>query len=45
MYLIRENTLAGGLDVEKNWKTLPRDAVPSKYRKKGKFGSPTDIAN
>lgn len=40
-----ENTLAGGLDVEKNWKTLPRDAIPPKYRKEGKYGSTTDVAN
>jgi len=40
-----EKTLAGGLDVEKNWKTLPRDAVPPKFRKEGKFGSTTDVAN
>ena len=40
-----EKTLAGGLDVEKNWKTLTQDAVPPKYRKEGKFGSTTDVAN
>ncbi|MFX0186665.1 MAG: isocitrate/isopropylmalate family dehydrogenase [Candidatus Hodarchaeota archaeon] len=40
-----ENTLAGGLDVEKNWKTLPRDAVPPKYRKEGKYGNTKDVAN
>ncbi len=39
-----ENTLAGGLDVEKNWKTLPADAVPPSYRKEGKFGSTDDVA-
>lgn len=39
-----EKTLAGGLDVEKNWKTLPRDAVPPKFRKEGKFGKTTDVA-
>ena len=39
-----ENTLAGGLEVEKNWKTLPADAVPLGYRKEGKFGTTTDVA-
>ena len=39
-----ESTLAGGLEVEKNWKTLPADAVPFSYRKEGKFGSTTDVA-
>ncbi|MHA1257751.1 MAG: isocitrate/isopropylmalate family dehydrogenase, partial [Promethearchaeota archaeon] len=39
-----ENTLAGGLDVENNWKSLPADAVPSSYRKDGKYGSTTDVA-
>ena len=39
-----ENTLAGGLDVENSWKTLPADAVPSSYRKDGKYGSTTDVA-
>ena len=39
-----ENTLAGGLDVENNWKTLPADAVPSSYRKDGKHGSTRDVA-
>lgn len=39
-----ENTLAGGLDIENNWKTLPADAVPSSYRKDGKYGSTTDVA-
>lgn len=39
-----ENTLVGGLDVEKNWKTLPADAVPSSYRKQGKYGSTDDVA-
>ncbi|MHA1231238.1 MAG: isocitrate/isopropylmalate family dehydrogenase [Candidatus Helarchaeota archaeon] len=36
--------IEGGLDVEANWKTLPRDAVPEKYRKEGKFGSTMDVA-
>jgi 3-isopropylmalate dehydrogenase len=39
-----EYTLAGGLDVEKNWKTLPADAVTNKYRKEGKYGSTNDVA-
>ena len=39
-----ENTLAGGLDIENNWKTLPADAVPPSYRKDGKYGSTTDVA-
>lgn len=39
-----EITLAGGLDEESNWKTLPADAVPSSYRKDGKDGSTTDVA-
>ena len=39
------STLAGGLNVEKNWKTLPRDAVPPKYRKERKFGNTMDVAN
>ena len=39
-----ENTLLGGLDVENNWKALPADAVPSSYRKDGKYGSTTDVA-
>lgn len=38
------NTLKGGLDIENNWQTLPRDAVPENYRKEGKFGSTTDVA-
>jgi len=36
--------IEGGLDVEANWKSLPRDAVPEKYRKEGKFGSTMDVA-
>lgn len=40
-----ENTLIGGLNPEKNWKFLPRDAVPNKFRKEGKFGSTKDVAN
>jgi isocitrate/isopropylmalate dehydrogenase len=39
-----ENTLIGGLHVEKNWKTLPKDAVPPKYQKNGKFGTTDDVA-
>ena len=39
-----ENTLAGGLDVKENWKTLPADAVPSSYRKEGNYGSTDDVA-
>jgi len=39
-----ENTLKGGLDPEKNWEYLPRDAVPLKFRKEGKFGSTQDVA-
>jgi 3-isopropylmalate dehydrogenase len=39
-----ENTLAGGLQVEKNWKYLPKDAVPQRYRYEGKFGSTNDVA-
>ena len=39
-----EITLAGGLDVEKHWKTLPADSVPPSYRKEGKYGSTTDVA-
>ncbi len=38
------NTLQGGLDIETNWKSLPRDSVPESYRKDGKFGSTTDVA-
>jgi isocitrate/isopropylmalate dehydrogenase len=38
------NTLKGGLDIEENWKGLPRDSVPESYRKEGKFGSTTDVA-
>ncbi len=38
------NTVAGGLELEKNWKTLSRDIVPSSYRKEGKFGSTNDVA-
>ena len=37
------NTLKGGLDIENNWQGLPRDSVPESYRKKGKFGSTTDV--
>lgn len=40
-----QNTLIGGQDPEKNWKYLPRDAVPPKFRKEGKFGSTQDVAN
>jgi hypothetical protein len=40
-----QNTLIGGKDPEKNWKYLPRDAVPPKFRKEGKFGSTQDVAN
>lgn len=36
--------IEGGLDLEANWKTLPRDAVPSKYRKEGKFASTMEVA-
>lgn len=39
-----ENTLAGGLEIEKNWKTLPADAVPPSYREQGKYGKTTDVA-
>jgi len=39
-----KNTLAGGLEVEKNWKTLPADAVPPSYRKDGKYGTTDDVA-
>ncbi|MHA1649086.1 MAG: isocitrate/isopropylmalate family dehydrogenase [Candidatus Helarchaeota archaeon] len=38
------NMIKGGLDVENNWQTLPRDAVPKSYWKEGKFGSTTDVA-
>ncbi|MBD3229976.1 MAG: hypothetical protein GF329_17470 [Candidatus Lokiarchaeota archaeon] len=38
------NTIKGGLDLEANWKTLPRDAVPVEYRKEGKFGSTMDVS-
>ena len=38
------NMIKGGLDVENNWKSLPRDAVPKSYWKDGKFGSTTDVA-
>ncbi len=38
------NMIKGGLDVENNWKTLPRDAVPKSYWKDGKFGSTNDVA-
>lgn len=40
-----ENTLIGGLNPEENWKYLPRDAVPVKFRKQGKFGSTQDVAS
>jgi len=40
-----ENTLIGGLNIEKNWKTLPKDAVPPKYREEGKFGTTDDVAH
>ncbi|MHA1269165.1 MAG: isocitrate/isopropylmalate family dehydrogenase [Candidatus Helarchaeota archaeon] len=36
--------IEGGLDVESNWKSLPRDAVPNNFRKEGKFGSTMDVA-
>jgi isocitrate/isopropylmalate dehydrogenase len=39
-----ENTLAGGLEIEKNWKTLPADAVPPNYREQGKYGKTMDVA-
>ncbi|MFX1296178.1 MAG: isocitrate/isopropylmalate family dehydrogenase [Promethearchaeota archaeon] len=38
------NMIRGGLDVDNNWKTLPRDAVPKSHWKDGKFGSTTDVA-
>ncbi|HUX98181.1 MAG TPA: isocitrate/isopropylmalate family dehydrogenase [Candidatus Deferrimicrobium sp.] len=38
------NMIKGGLNTEQNWATLPRDAVPEKYQKEGKFGSTTDVA-
>nr|MBD3197667.1 hypothetical protein [Candidatus Lokiarchaeota archaeon]MBD3202061.1 hypothetical protein [Candidatus Lokiarchaeota archaeon] len=40
-----ENTLIGGLYPKSNWKFLPRDAVPTQYRKEGKFGSTEDVSN
>ena len=40
-----ENTLIGGLNVEKNWKTLPKDAVPPKYRREGKFGTTDEVSH
>jgi isocitrate/isopropylmalate dehydrogenase len=40
-----ENTLIGGQNPQENWKYLPRDAVPTKFRKNGKFGSTQDVAN
>lgn len=39
-----KNTLAGGLEVEKNWKYLPKDAVTQSYRNEGKFGKTMDVA-
>lgn len=39
-----ESTLADGLNAEKNWKTLPADAVPPSFRKDGKYGSTDDVA-
>lgn len=39
-----ENTLLGGLEPEKNWKTLPKDAVPPRFRKEGKFGNTNEVA-
>jgi 3-isopropylmalate dehydrogenase len=39
-----ENTIAGGLEVEKNWKHLSKDVVPQRYRNEGKFGKTMDIA-
>ncbi|MHA1360270.1 MAG: isocitrate/isopropylmalate family dehydrogenase, partial [Candidatus Helarchaeota archaeon] len=38
------NMIKGGLDVENNWQSLPRDAVPKSYWKDGKFGSTNDVA-
>ncbi|MHA1883572.1 MAG: isocitrate/isopropylmalate family dehydrogenase [Promethearchaeota archaeon] len=40
-----ENTLIGGLNIEKNWKTLPKDAVPPQYQKNGKFGTTDDVTD
>ncbi|MBD3255048.1 MAG: NAD-dependent isocitrate dehydrogenase [Candidatus Lokiarchaeota archaeon] len=42
---VLENTLAGALEIDKNWKTLPADVVPPNYRKEKKYGSTTDVAN
>jgi len=39
-----KNTLKGGLEVEKNWKNLPKDAVPPIYRNMGKFGKTMEVA-
>ncbi|MHA1405245.1 MAG: isocitrate/isopropylmalate family dehydrogenase, partial [Candidatus Helarchaeota archaeon] len=36
--------IEGGLDIEKNWEYLPRDAVPNSYQKEGKFGSTYAVA-
>ncbi|MHA1695279.1 MAG: isocitrate/isopropylmalate family dehydrogenase [Candidatus Helarchaeota archaeon] len=44
LYSAIAKMIEGGLDVESNWKTLPRDAVPEKYRKEGKFGSTMDVS-
>jgi 3-isopropylmalate dehydrogenase len=39
-----ENTIAGALNIESNWNMLPKDVVPPKYRKEGKFGTTDDVA-
>jgi isocitrate/isopropylmalate dehydrogenase len=40
-----EKTLIGGLNIEKNWSYLPKDAVPPKFQKEGKFGTTGDVAH
>ncbi len=39
------NTLAGGLKPEKNWRYLPKDALPPNFGKEGKHGSTMDVAD
>lgn len=39
-----EDTLLGGLDAAKNWKSLPAEAVPLSFRKENKFGKTMDVA-
>lgn len=36
--------IEGGMDLEKNWEWLPRDAVPDSYQRESKFGSTTVVS-